>query len=197
MATRYAIKNGNWSDVATWDGEAAVPESGDTVVAGGYTVTIDQNITVVQIRTLASGSGASAGKFTTAVSRTVTANVLAGTTPCLEFTGASGQTLTVNGTVTGSAATANGWGISMTDTGTVVVVAGAGSVFGGAIAAHGINNAAAGTVTITSGNVTGGIAVNACGINNASTGTVTITSGNVTGGSSGCGPTQTGRTQSK
>ena len=35
MANRWAVGNGNWSNVATWDGGVALPASGDTVYADG------------------------------------------------------------------------------------------------------------------------------------------------------------------
>ena len=48
---RYAVNNGNWSAVGTWDGGASLPTVGDDVYANGYTVTVNQDITVAKIST--------------------------------------------------------------------------------------------------------------------------------------------------
>jgi hypothetical protein len=45
MALVRAIANGNWSSTSTWNG-GVLPSNGDTVVANGFTVTIDQDITI-------------------------------------------------------------------------------------------------------------------------------------------------------
>jgi len=45
MATRFAIATGNWSNTAIWD-NGALPTSADTVHPNGFTVTIDQDITI-------------------------------------------------------------------------------------------------------------------------------------------------------
>lgn len=45
MATRFAIATGNWSNTAIWD-NGALPLSDDVVYPNGFTVTLDQDITV-------------------------------------------------------------------------------------------------------------------------------------------------------
>lgn len=45
MATARAIASGNWSATSTWNG-GVLPGNGDTVYANGFTVAIDQNITI-------------------------------------------------------------------------------------------------------------------------------------------------------
>lgn len=57
MALRYAVATGNWSNVAIWDGGAALPGVGDTVHSNGFTITIDQDIDVSRL-TFATGGGA-------------------------------------------------------------------------------------------------------------------------------------------
>lgn len=59
MAERYAVASGNWSNTATWDG-GTLPGVSDDVHAGSYAVTIDQDVTVLTLRT-DSGSTAPAG----------------------------------------------------------------------------------------------------------------------------------------
>lgn len=49
MATRYAVANGNWNAPATWDGGASIPVAGDDVYANGFTVTVNQTITVARL----------------------------------------------------------------------------------------------------------------------------------------------------
>lgn len=62
MADRYAVATGNWSDTATWDG-GTLPGAGDVVRPNGYTITIDQNITVAEIRNDASSPAVAGGGF--------------------------------------------------------------------------------------------------------------------------------------
>lgn len=64
MANYKAISTGNWSNIAiwqTWDGSAWVaasvlPSSSDDVWANNFTVTIDQDITVLTLRNAANAS---------------------------------------------------------------------------------------------------------------------------------------------
>lgn len=48
MATRFAVKTGNWSDTTLWD-NGALPVSGDVIYPNGFTVTIDQDINVASL----------------------------------------------------------------------------------------------------------------------------------------------------
>lgn len=59
MANVYAVKTGNWSDTTVWN-TGALPTSADDVYSNNFTVTIDQNVTVLTIRNT-SASGISAG----------------------------------------------------------------------------------------------------------------------------------------
>jgi hypothetical protein len=52
MALKAAIASGNWSNPATWNA-GQLPRINDVVASNGFTVTIDQNITVVQLTNLA------------------------------------------------------------------------------------------------------------------------------------------------
>lgn len=49
MATRFAIGTGNWSNTAIWD-NGVLPASDDNIFANGFTVTLDQDITVGSLR---------------------------------------------------------------------------------------------------------------------------------------------------
>lgn len=87
MAVRYAVATGNWSAVGTWDGGASLPTVGDDVYANGYTVTVNQDITVAKISTeVCPTTSVGGGLFqTTDASQTyiIAANVVAGTSACL------------------------------------------------------------------------------------------------------------------
>lgn len=48
MPLKVAIADGNWSNPATWVA-GALPRENDVVASNGFTVTIDQNITVIQL----------------------------------------------------------------------------------------------------------------------------------------------------
>ena len=115
MAIRFPIASGNWSDSAIWSG-SIIPTVGDDVAANGFTVTIDQDITVNQLRTLTTGSAASGGGFVINDNYTINANVNSGTTNCLTFnSGSNGFTLngnldTINNTANIVALTVNGTG---------------------------------------------------------------------------------------
>jgi hypothetical protein len=62
MAVRYAVATGNWSDTATWNG-GTLPTSADDVYSNGFTVTIDQNITVQSLRNNAQSPAIAGGGF--------------------------------------------------------------------------------------------------------------------------------------
>jgi hypothetical protein len=165
MAERKAVGTGNWSSVATWDGGASIPTTGDIVYLNNFTVTADQDIDLGasgEIRTttgpspIAGSTPVAGGTLTVATTRTITANVIAGTTACVTVN--AGGVLTHTGTVQGGSA-ANAHAITI-------------AVSTGVLASH-------------TGDVTAGTASNACGINYVS-GTTSPQGpivGNITGGS--------------
>lgn len=193
MSIWYAQNTANWNAANQWNSIAAgggtngTPTNGDVCYANGKTVTINISVdlsntpTNGQIRTDA-GSGTAGGLFKiTATGLTLKADVIAGTTNCFQFTGTSGNSTTVTGTITGGAS-ANAYGIDCTSTGTLNLIGNA--TGGSASAAYGVLNNSTGIVAIT-GNTFGGSTVNLShGVNNASTGTLTI-SGNAMAGLAG------------
>jgi hypothetical protein len=52
MGYRFAVASGNWSATGTWD-QGTLPVAGDYVVANNFTVTVDTNISVAALSTLA------------------------------------------------------------------------------------------------------------------------------------------------
>ena len=52
MPNRWPITSGNWSDAAIWSG-SIIPTASDDVFLNNRVVTLDQNIVVSSIRTVA------------------------------------------------------------------------------------------------------------------------------------------------
>jgi hypothetical protein len=71
MAVRYAIATGNWSSTSTWNG-GTLPTSADDVYANGFTVTIDQNVTVLSISNAAQTPAVAGGGFNVSTPQTIT-----------------------------------------------------------------------------------------------------------------------------
>lgn len=114
MAIRYAVTSGNWSSPSTWDGGASIPSVNDDVYANGFTVTLNQDIACAKISTricpITSNEG---GRFISAVSRVVVANVEAGSSTCLSSaTGTYDQHFQIFGNVEGGSA-AGAYGVSV------------------------------------------------------------------------------------
>lgn len=190
MAERYAVSTGVWNDVARWDGGTTLPGAGDDVYANGYTVTVDISPTVLSVRTTAGSVAVAGGGFTLNNGVTLTctgAGAVAGSTTCVTYWGAGGNSATFVGAVTGSATTSSRYGAQNSSTGTLNVT---GDVTGGNGATRiGVDNASYGTVNIT-GNVSGGSGTgsSAYGARNAAGGTLNVV-GDVTGGTGTNGAT--------
>ncbi|WP_020603288.1 hypothetical protein [Spirosoma spitsbergense] len=209
MANLFATKTGVWNDTTVWN-TGTLPTSSDDVYANAFTVTINQNITVLSLRTTSASGINAGGGFTNSGSFNVTANLYPGTTQCMNHSGTG--TMAFVGSVYGSV-TASAYGLSNTGTGTINATGDAtggtannteavrnvssgiinwtGNFAGGSgAAAFGISNVAAGTITIT-GNVTGsGTISTAVGASNAGLGTMVI-NGSAIGGSSAIGASNT------
>lgn len=174
MALVTAKATGNWSAGSTWDSDPALPAAGDTVDCAGYTVTVDQNVTVVQLKSTA------AGYFSVTAARTITAAILSdtghsggGVVRCSHSTG----TVTITGNVTAGPSR----GVDLSAAGTLNIT---GTAAGGSAAnAYAVYNSSTGIINFT-GNGTAGSANSTQAFRNNSTGTINVT-GNVTGGSAG------------
>lgn len=147
MADRKAIATGNWNNPAIWDGGVAVPTSSDDVYANGFTVTINQNVTCLSLRTTSGTGIVAGGGFTMSSPFDVTANIIAGTTICLTIAATTG-TVTVTGNITGTATTNAAFGISHSGGCNLVVI---GTCTGGTFA----NNSNA----VSSGGAVGNLTV--------------------------------------
>jgi hypothetical protein len=213
MANYFARKAGNIDATDVWattpTGTAAdvwsTFTSSDVLHSNNFTVTVNVDTTVGEVRNDNANSATAGGFFDLLDAVTLTANAFAGTTgtQCVRFNLSSGNSATLVGNATaGSASGAHG--ANNSSTGTLNITGGVtggsanntdgarnassgtlnitGNATGGSLAGgHGTNNGSTGTLNIT-GNVTGGSAANADGARNTSTGTLNIT-GNATGGS--------------
>lgn len=179
MALRYAVANGNWSALATWDGGASLPGAGDDVYANGKTVTIDKDVAVLSVRTTAGAPAVAGGGFTLQTGRTLTGNVYAGSSTCVTISAASAS-CTINGNIYGSSTTNSVYGVNITGTPASLTVNGniSGGTFAGATGAIGVySNVNATTLNVT-GNLTGFIAP---AVSLASTNSVASVTGNLFG----------------
>lgn len=182
MATRWAVATGLWSNTATWNG-GTLPTSADDVHANTFTVTVDQNITVLSLRTTSATGVTAGGGFALGNGFTITctgAGLVPGSSTCVTYAGSSATTIT--SAISGSSTTTGVGGLSLTGSGNVTVNGTvSGSYWGVGITATVLT----GTLTVF-GNVTGGTTGNnnitAHGING--TGASCFVTGIVTSGTS-------------
>ena len=161
-ATRYAIANGNWSSVSTWDGGVSIPSAGDNVYANNKTVTIDQDVTVASINTLAASPAVAGGQFTISTAHTITANIYHGgpsSQNCFVSTAANNTIVHIIGNVYNQATSSNtGFGTYAAIINCTVT----GNVFGGTVGSNGGQCVIGAYGCIIYGDVTGGVISNCC-----------------------------------
>jgi hypothetical protein len=219
MAIYYARATGNING-AIW---ATTPSgaasnlfssftSADTLMANNFTVTINVDTTVLELRRDTANGATSGGSFSLSAGITLTANISGspGGSATVSFgaagsanivgsiTGGTGDggavsnggvgTLNITGNVIGGTGT-NAPGVVMTGAGVTNIT---GNITGGsATGCTGlVNSSSAGTVNIT-GTVTGGPFATTFGVSNTSTGTVVIV-GTAIGGTAGAGVNSSG-----
>ncbi|WP_028488084.1 hypothetical protein [Thiothrix lacustris] len=181
MATINAIKAGSWSDPTVWS-SGTLPAVGDDVFSNGYTVTINQDITVASIN----GTG---GGFVLAGTAVLNCHVNGGTTTALTTT--AGKAATVNGNCTGSNTTAAKYG-AYASGGRLTIN---GNCYGGSAgAAHGAYTTNNDNVCYINGAAIGGNGAGSFGAKSYGTtkNTVLIVSGNITSNSASNGVSATG-----
>jgi hypothetical protein len=126
MADRWAITNGNWSSTSTWNG-GTLPAFDDDVFADNRTVTIDQDIVVLSLRTTQRTGGTAGGSFIVNDNvRVVASFILPGTTTCVTFNTPGGYCSIVSN-VSGSSSTASTRGVINNSSGTISLI---GDLFG-------------------------------------------------------------------
>lgn len=110
MANLFARASANWAS-ASWNtaadgsGSSATPGASDVCMANGFTVTINENVTVAECRCDSTGGAANTSQFVISPGVTLTANLYNGGTPTSGIgsfttpTLTAGQTITVVGNV--------------------------------------------------------------------------------------------------
>jgi hypothetical protein len=190
MANYRRTATGNWSTLAQWQDDGGgsyaastvLPGAGDVVYANNFTVTLDQDVTVLELRTTTATNVNAGGLFDYGAGcNTVTANIIAGTTICLRHNLTTVKNLigNVSGGVSSSA-----YGVINQSSGTLNVIGN--GIGGSGTASFAIHNSVGGIINVT-GNLTGGSGPFAYGGNNALGGTINLT-GNATGGTSADAP---------
>lgn len=184
MAIYYARANGNvngtiWA--TTPSGTASNLFSSftnqDTLMSNGFTVTLNVNTTVLEIRNDTTGGATAGGGFTLNNSITLTANVVAGGAIILTFSGISPNIATIIGNISGGTAYAS---VIHSGTGTLNIT---GSVSSGSGSSSSpVYNGANGTINIV-GNINGPNINSANCVSNNFGGIINITGnvGNSTG----------------
>lgn len=191
MAIRFAVANGNWSNTSTWNG-GTLPTSADDVFSNNFTVTVDQPITVITLRTtsntspaITAGGGFVATNGNNIICTGTTINGLNrgfvhGTTTVLTVSGTA--SLSISGDIVPSEVNASNIGtITISGTGTINIV---GNINGSLVSpngSYGLNITSAATVNLT-GNITTspvGGGSGQVGINMSAPATLNIT-GNLT-----------------
>lgn len=152
MANVYAVKTGNWSDVTVWN-TGALPTSADDVYSNNFTVTIDQNVTVLSIRNEAQSPIVAGGGFILNNSITVTCTGIGirngASTSCITFSGTGTSYINANVTLNASSHC-----INITSTGTLYIVGNIIATFGNGFAA--VNAQTTSSTCYITGNVRAG-----------------------------------------
>jgi hypothetical protein len=143
MAVRYAVATGNWSNTATWDG-GTLPGAGDDVHANGFTVAIDQDISVNKISTAANAPALAGGGFTLDApnngARYITSSIEAGSTTCVIIGSINGFTYITGNIYGGTSVGAIGLYLNGTNSNNSHRPVITGNIYGGsAVNSHGLN----------------------------------------------------------
>jgi hypothetical protein len=178
MPVRRAIANGNWSSPSTWFG-GALPTNGDTVAANGFTVIIDQDVTIGG----ANNPSVNAGSFVTgqwyqitSIGTTIFTSAGAGSnavgvifqaTGAGSGTGVATELATLTTAAIAAASAVAGGGFTITTAFTLAADIRAGTT--PCLTVTGSGNA-----TYTSLNLIGGPQNNAIALQNNSTGTLSL-----------------------
>ncbi|NBT07549.1 MAG: hypothetical protein EBS98_01985 [Chitinophagia bacterium] len=188
MAVYYARATGNvngtiWATTPTGTASNLFPSftNADTLMANSFTVTLNVNTTVLEVRNDTANSATANGSFTLTNGVTLTSNVIVGsgsTTVCVTFSQASPSTCSIVGNIS-ALSTATQSSVANNSTGIINIT---GNCTGGAAnLCNAVSNNSNGTINIT-GICTGGTVANAHGAYNALGGTINIT-GSANGGS--------------
>lgn len=95
MAIRYAVASGNWSSTATWNG-GTLPTSADDVFTNNFTVTVNQNVTVLSLSNRATTGVNAGGTFSINGNYTVVCDTINSFLNVITLTGNPSPTITAN-----------------------------------------------------------------------------------------------------
>jgi hypothetical protein len=196
MANYKAVASGNWSALATWQDDAGgsyvastvLPGASDVVYFNNFTVQINVDVTVSQIRNDSSTGVTAGGSGVVSASRTVNANITSGSaTATIIISAGAGNTVNINGDVAQIFALANLITISITGTAVVNIVGNITTNQSGVNSSSAISTTVASTINVT-GNINTGVqsgnTSGAAGLSCGSNATINV-AGNVYAGTNG------------
>lgn len=188
MANVYAVKTGNWSDPTVWN-TGALPSPADDVFSNNFTVTIDQNVSVLSIRNRAASPAVAGGGFviSSAVTVTVTGastGIMGGSGSCITFSGAAGVTATIDTSRIEGPDTNASQTINHTGSGTLTITCTSYSPSGAGSTRYTILFNSTGVFNYSGGAIVGVFSTQSFGVLGA--GTLNIVA-NITGGSNTAG----------
>ena len=123
MANYKAVANGNWSALATWQDDSTgsyvastvLPGAADVVYWNNFTVTIDQDVTVLEIRNNSTTGVTAGGTGTVSTSRTINADLYHNTGTLITISATSPNVVNITGNMPGTAANAFSRGVVLTN----------------------------------------------------------------------------------
>jgi len=164
MANYKAVANGNWSALATWQDNSSgsfiastvLPGASDVVYFNNFTVQMDVDVTVSQIRNDSATGVAAGGGGVISVSRTVNADLFRASAVLITISAISPNIVNINGNIPGTVANSFNHCVNMTGNSTLNFVGNiVGSILLGTSGLSAINVSTGGTLNLT-GDVTGG-----------------------------------------
>ena len=164
MANYKAVANGNWSALATWQDDAGgsyiastvLPGASDVVYFNNFTVQMDVDVTVSQIRNDSTTGVTAGGTGVISTSRTVNADLFRATAVLITISAISPNIVNINGNIPGTVANSFNHCVNMTGNSTLNFVGNVvGSLLLGVNTVSAINVSTGGTLNLT-GDVSGG-----------------------------------------
>jgi len=165
MANYKAVANGNWSDLATWEDDSTgsyiastvLPGASDVVYFNNFTVQMDVDVTVLEIRNDSATGVTAGGSGVISTSRTVNAD-LYHRTSLIAITATSPDVVNITGNMPGTAGpTYSVIGLSISGNCTVNYVGDVRSQTNSSAAIRAINVGAGATLNLTGDVYAGGV----------------------------------------
>ena len=199
MANYKAVANGNWSNLAIWQDDSTgsyvastvLPGASDVVYFNNFTVQMNVDVTVLQIRNNSATGVTQGGSGVISTSRTVNADLFHAVSSLITVSASSPSVVNITGNMPGTVAASSSNGINCTGNATLNYVGDIQASTSNSInAPTGIRLANGSTLNLT-GNIVGGLNTANFGTQNSPIGVRSNTNaiinvvGNVTGGPSG------------